>query len=140
MSAPQETVAETLCSALYQMPFSEFLGETDVTEKASGWYGHCMWFHLGEKPKDMRVTVYMPREGLPEVQVILEWYNFFTDGRRPLKGSQTLHVSATSYNTADLQDAAERTLLTILERFKEVLSETGVAGRISDLTEEVTDG
>lgn len=131
----QVEVAEALCSALYRMPFVEFLGEDDITltvpetERA-----HALWFHLGEKPKDMRVTVVRP-EKREEVQVKMEWRNYFADGRNPLKGEQTLRISTYAATQAMLQPATEQAVLKVLEVFRQVLSEEGVAGKISDLLE-----
>lgn len=142
----QVEVAEALCSALYQMPFVEFLGEKDLP-----WYNvlhgegeqpeqeaRHAWFHVGEKPKDMRVTVIRPSKA-ELVQVRIEWRNYFSDGRNPLKGEQRLTISTYAVTQADLGPATEQAILTVLERYREVLTEEGVAGKIADLVESAPD-
>lgn len=129
----QVEVAEAICSALYKMPFAEFLGETDLPEE-QGWGGRVMWFHVGEKPKDMRVTVFRPDEK-EEVQVIIEWRNHWADARNPLKGRQIIHISTYAATQAMLQEPTTSAVLRVLEVYRDVLAEEGVAGRISDLVE-----
>lgn len=126
----QLEASEAVCSALYQMPFTEFLGEQEHPLTGE----HVAWFHLGEKPKDMRVAVVMPHEK-EEVRVVIEWRNYFTDGRNPLKGEQTLTISTYSTDQAEVRAACEQAVLKVLEVFTDVLQEEGVAGQISDLVE-----
>jgi len=141
MSAQVE-VAEAICSALYQMPFVEFLGEKDLP-----WYNvlhgegeqpeqeaRHAWFHVGEKPKDMRVTVIRPSKA-ELVQVRIEWRNYFADGRQPLKGEQTLNISTYAATQAMLQQPTEAAVVRVLELYRDILTESGVAGRLSDLVE-----
>lgn len=129
MSLQVET-AEALCSAFYNMPFTQFLGET-ISEDTGEW---AAWFHFGEKPKDMRVVVVRPSDR--EVVVVkVVWRNYHADPRNPLRGEQLLVVNCDRAAQMDLHGATEDVALKVLELFKQVLSEEGVAGRISDLVE-----
>jgi len=123
----QVEAAEALCSALYQMPFAEFLGEDDVRDE------HHLWFHLGERPKDMRVTVIRP-EKKEEVRVLVEWRNYHADPRNPLKGSKTITISTYAATQAMLMAPTTDAISEVLSLFQQVLSETGVAGDIAALT------
>lgn len=131
----QVEVAEALCSAFYKMPFVELLGEKDMPyacpEEQEARYA---WFHFGEKPKDMRVTVIRPSKR-EAVMVKMEWRNYFSDGRQPLKGEQTLTITTYATSVQDCQQAAEQVVLKVLETYQQVLSEDGVAGKIADLVE-----
>lgn len=118
-------VAEAFCSALYMMPFAEFLGETDHED--GSW---SAWFHLGENPKDMRVTVHRPADR-EFVDLKVEWRNYWADARNPLKAEQTLAVSTYAATQDDLGPATQLAMTRVLEIFKDVLEETGVAGDIS---------
>lgn len=135
-------VAEAFCSALYSMPFVEFLGEQDGVPFAGlegpqpAWHG---WWHVGEKPKDMRVTVIRP-EKAEFVAVKVEWKNYFADARNPLRGEQTFTVDTYAMQKEDLQRATEAVTVKVLELYKQVLSEDGVAGKIADLVESGEDG
>lgn len=122
--------AEALCSALYRMPFAEFMGETDDPEDGT----HVAWFHLGEPPKNMRVSVRTPKER-ELVEVHVEWRNYATDGRKPLKCAQTLTVSTYAATQSDLHQPTTDAMLRVLAIYEDVLSEKGVAGKISDLQE-----
>lgn len=138
MSLQVET-AEALCSALYQMPFVEFMGEkdlpwTDPIGNGGNQEARYAWFHVGERPKDMRVTVIRP--SMTEmVMVLVEWRNYFTDGRNPLKGEQRLTISTYAGSQDDLGRATQDAILRVLEIYKDVLAEEGVAGKIADLVE-----
>ena len=131
----QVEVAESICSALYRMDFADFLGERDepyncpMPEES-----RCAYFHLGESPKDMRVTVIRPSKK-EAVYVKMEWRNYFADGRNPLKGEQTLTVTTYATSQDECFKAAEQVVLKILETYREVLSEEGVAGKIADLVQ-----
>lgn len=119
MSLQVET-AEALCSALYQMPWSEFLGEQDTPEG-----GRVAWFHIGEKPKDMRVAVIRSKPGQSEdVRVQIEWRNFALN--RP--GRLTVHILTYEATQTTLRRNTEAAVLKVLEIYKDVLEETGVAG------------
>ena len=135
----QVEVNEALCSAFYNMPFVEFLGEQDdvPVEDYEGRKdtARLAWFHVGERPKDMRVTVIRPTRK-EEVRVRAEWRNYFADGRNPLKGEQTFTISTYAASQAELEPATEQVVLKVLELFQQVLSEDGVAGAISDLVED----
>lgn len=123
----QVETAEALCSALYQLPYSEFLGEKDLPE------GRCAWFHIGEKPKDMRVTVVRPQRPAEEVVMRLEWRNYHTDPRNPLRGTQNLRITTRDATKAELEQATTDAIVRVLEVYRDVLAEEGVAGKIADL-------
>lgn len=120
---------EALCSALYRMPFAEFLGEKDIEDGRTG------WFHIGEKPKDMRVSITIP-DKRDEIAVIVSWLNHFSDARQPLLGQQSLKVSTYAAVQQQIEPAVEAVILRVLEIYQQVLAETGVAGKISELVED----
>lgn len=125
----QAECAEALCSAFYQMPFVEFLGEQ---EEEDFWVA---WFTVGERPKNMRVSIRRPRER-DVVEVMVEWRNYAADPRHPLKGEQTLTISTYAATPAMLGPATQDTVVKVLELYRQVLAEEGVAGKISELVEE----
>lgn len=125
MSVQVETF-EALCSAFYRMPFTDFLGEQDADE------GRIAWFHFGESPKDMRVSVRRPK-GRDEVLVLIEWRNYFADGRKPLRGELRLVISTYSVAQSQVQPATEEAVIRTLEVYRDVLAEEGVAGKIEGL-------
>lgn len=128
--------AEALCSALYQMPFSEFLGEADIREREE----HQHWFHLGEKPKDIRVTIARPLPADRDtVRILVEWRNYHADPRNPIKGEQTIQINTYGATQGDLNQPTTAAVLRILEIFKEVQEETGVAGEIAKLVPDSED-
>jgi len=123
---------EAVCSALYRMPFAEFLGEGDVGAH------HLHWFHLGERPKDIRVTVGLPLDKDDYfVTVKVEWRNHFVDPRNPLHGEQTLRINTRDATQADLGGPTTNAVLRVLEILNDVRGEIGVAGKISDLAPKV---
>ena len=139
----QVEVAEAICSALYQMPFAEFLGERDEkVNMPEEQMARHLYFHIGVRPKDMRVTVIRPEKS-EMVAVRVEWRNYFADPRNPLKCEQTIRISTYAASQAMLHGPTEEAVVRVLEIYKDVLSESGVAGRISDLVdapEETDDG
>lgn len=126
MSLQPETY-EAICSALYQMPFAEFLGEVDSEE------GRVGYFHIGEKPKDMRVGITMHKSG--DVRLLVEWRNYAADARNPLKGEKRMRLITDMVTESTLKIGTEKVITTILEIYSDVLHETGVAGMIADLVE-----
>lgn len=122
-SIHQET-AEAICSALFQTHF-EPLGETEG--------GRVSWFHRGERPKDVRVRVERsPFEA--EVKVVVEWRNFAAGAR--LKGEQTLHVPTGPLTPRSaIEQASSDAVVRVLEVYRDVISESGVAGPISQLVD-----
>jgi hypothetical protein len=120
----QVEVVEALCSALYQMPFSTFLGENDPNGERTA------WFVLGEKPKNVRVSVIRP-ENPATVLVRIEWHNL--TGDTILRGSQTLTISTYMADRAQAQGPVQDAVLRVLAVYKDVLEGTGVAGPIADL-------
>lgn len=132
MSLQVET-AEAIASALYKMPFVEFLGEDDRPDD-EGEMCRMMWFHVGERPKDMRVTILRP-ERKEEVRLLIEWRNYFADGRNPLKGERTVRISTYAATHAMLAQPTQAAVLRVLETYRDLLSEEGVAGQIDKLVE-----
>lgn len=124
----QVECAEALCSAFYQMPFAEFLGEQ---EEEDYWVA---WFTIGERPKNMRVSVRRPRKR-DVVEVLVEWRNYAADARNPLKGEQTLTISTYAATPAMLGPATQDAVVKVLELYRQVLAEEGVAGKIADLVD-----
>jgi hypothetical protein len=135
VSTAQDQAFEALCSALYMNPYSEFLGETDRV--VEGQKHHWAVFHLGEKPKDIRVTVVKPP--VEEVRVRIEWRNYAGDARNPLKGEQTLTVKTYAADQAELEQATTAAITSVLEVYLDVLNEEGVAGDIEKLAPPVED-
>lgn len=131
MSLQAET-AEALCSALYSLPFGEFLGEKDLPYGEDGQLARHAFFHIGEHPKDLRVTVIRP-DRAERVEVLIEWRNYFADGRSPLKGQQTIRISTYAATQAMLGGPTQDAIVRVLEIYKDVLAEEGVAGRLADL-------
>lgn len=119
-------VCEAICSAFYQMPFTEFLGEF---EEKGEWKA---WFHIGEKPKDMRVTITRHRDH-DDVKFVVEWLNFWADARNPLKCQQTLTISTAGAIMSDLHLPTQAAVERCLEIYRDVLTGEGVAGEISKL-------
>lgn len=117
---------EALCSALYNLPQSEFLGEKDLPE------GHTGWFHIGEKPKDMRVSVCRHRE-TQGVLLRIEWRNYHVDPRNPLRGSLSIRLATAEATREEIRQPVEDAVVRVLEVYRDVLAEEGVAGQISDL-------
>lgn len=118
---------EAVCAALYRLPFCEFLGEKDLPE------GHTGWFHVGERPKDMRVAVVRPREKPERVLLVVEWRNYHADPRNPLRGSLTISLTTEDATREDIAQPVEDSIVRVLEVYRDVLAEEGVAGSIADL-------
>lgn len=116
-----QEAAEAICSALYNTGF-EALGETEG--------GRVTWFHRGTHPKDVRVRV--ERSVLADfVYVVVEFRNLSNGAR--LKGEQKFEVYAGP--TADrfgIADATQKAVIGVLEVFRDVLAESGVAGPLAD--------
>lgn len=128
MSQLQTVTAEAICAAFYRMTFAEFMGET---EDENGWYG---WFHLGEKPKDMRIRVHRPA-AREVVEIRAEWRNYKTDARNPLTAEQTFTITTYAQSMEVVEPAVQQAITEVLHILDEVLREEGRAGRISDLIE-----
>jgi hypothetical protein len=126
----QVETQEAISSALYMMPFSELVAEVERDGE------HLIFFHIGEKPKDLRVTVARPIR-LEEVRVKVEWRNFWADARNPIKGEQTFTIRTYAQDAAELQKATTEAIANVLAIYQDVLLEEGVAGDISKTTPEV---
>jgi hypothetical protein len=122
----QVEAQEALCSAFYNMPFTEFLGEQETE------HDFLAWFTFGERPKNMRVCVIRPK-GKDEVRVKVEWRNYSADPRHPLKGEQNFTVSTYAATMAMLFGPVQAVAEKVLGIFHDVLSEEGVAGKIAEL-------
>lgn len=122
----QVEAQEALCSAFYNMPFTEFLGEQETDTE------FLAWFTFGERPKNMRVCVVRPK-AKDEVKVKVEWRNYATDGRNPLKGEQHFTVSTYAATLPMLYRPIQSIVEKVLHIFHDVLLEEGVAGKIADL-------
>ena len=132
----QEVVAEAICSALYNMDFVSFLGERDDVDTGN----LVSWFRVGDqnnvdKFTSVRVAVYRESEGI--VAVRAEWLNA-TDGDRsnPLLGSQTVRISTHAPSEADLQQPTTQAVVRVLELYRDVLDQDGVAGTLEALAPE----
>lgn len=120
----QDEAREAICSALYQMPFCENLGE-ERSILVDG--GRTIWWHLGESPADMRVGVSTHPTGTQEVVVSAEWY--LSD--RKTKGSQHIRIpTAMAQDKQDLLKPSEDAVIRVLEIFQDVLGGTGVASPV----------
>ncbi|MGH3499747.1 MAG: hypothetical protein ACRDQA_02420 [Nocardioidaceae bacterium] len=122
-------VSEALCSALYQITFSDFIGETEPQRGA-----RKAFFHVGTHPKDLRVTVI--RDDDPGVRVRVEWRNYAGDPRNPLKCEQTLTVAVTDMIRDKYYGPVEQAMLRVLAIYQDVVAETGVAGLLSEREDE----
>lgn len=122
--------AEAMVGAIYRLPQAEFLGETD--QPRDGKAEHCYYFHIGTAPKDMRAVVLYGDVEPNVVQLHLVWRNYSADARKPLLGSLDLRVSTLGSQSA-IADATTQAVVRVLEVYKDVLTETGVAGDISKL-------
>lgn len=106
--------AEAICGALHRYSF-EFLGESSD--------GASTWFHRGNRPKDVRIEVL--RSALaPMVLVNIEWRNLAEHARGRITAQCDVRGSK-----ADVFAATEKAVLRCLEIYRDVLDETGVAGR-----------
>lgn len=136
MSSLQEVAAEALASAIYNMPFSRFLGEADdPAEKAL--IRPVVWFNLSRDPdhkvsarddhKQVVVGIYQLEEGLIEVRVT--WLNL-SGGLTVLPGAQTFYLTTLTADEAMLRVSTEQIILRVLDIYTDVLEGTGVAGPI----------
>lgn len=118
--------AEAICAAIHQMPFAQFVGETQhpLTDELT------TYFVLGEKPRAMRVGIARER-ALDAIRVTLEWANTATSST--LRGSMDLTLPTYGLTRADLVNATGQIVVRVLEVFKQVLEGTGVAGKIEEL-------
>ena len=137
MPTMQEMAAEAVCSALYNMPFSRFLGERPDPDTGLD----VAWFRLSQDPgeevsarsdpKQVMVAVRKVEEGFVTVQV--SWLNLTRGHEHPLRGEQVLRISTMGHPQHDVQAATEQAVLKILDIFSDVLAEQGIAGPIQEL-------
>lgn len=119
----QDVVAEAICSAFYNMDFCEFMGERDDP----GGSGNLVtWFMLGKKPRQVRVAIYREKDGM--VEVVAEWLNFSADPTTPMKGQLKIAIATHVGSDADLRMPTQNAVVRVLEIYKDVLEEVGVAG------------
>lgn len=121
-------VYEAVCAALYYQPQMEFLGEQDREE------GLTWWGHLGSKPKDMRVRVCREND-TATVTIGLTWRNYSADARNPLIGGLTITIPTEATLRSYLEQPVEGAIVRVLEVYRDVLAEEGVAGPIEKLVE-----
>lgn len=125
--ARQVDTYEAVNSALWNMPWSEFLGETD-----SSLGERTAWWHFGDKPKNMRVRVIIGLDG-ETVRSVAEWNNYAADARNPLRGTQEFTITLTRATDAEIREGTRAVLEALLRLYKDVLEEVGVAGPIPKL-------
>lgn len=133
----QEVAAEAICSALYSMPFTRFLGE----RPGIGGEGDVAWFRLSEDPSAERINVrenpkvirVSVQQQQPDLVVVhAEWPNVSAGIDQLLMGGQTFRISCT-HGEDHIRQACEEVVVRVLEIFKDVLSGSGVAGPVAAL-------
>lgn len=143
MTDTYEMTYEALCSALYNLPFSRFLGERPDQDTGN----ETAWFRLTqdptvervnvrENPKIMRIAIRKEAEGI--ITVKAEWPNVHSG--QMLFGEKNFHIPTLDVAQHDLMEATTGVITTILEDFGDILSGTGVAGDIADLAPESAAG
>jgi hypothetical protein len=138
MPTMQEVAAEAICSALYNMPFTKFLGE-----RPDDFGSDVAYFRLSRDPevdvsarsdpKQVVVAVRKAEEGLVVVQVT--WLNLTRGLDHPLRGEKILRVGTIGAE-ADVRLATEAAVVAVLGVYSDVLAEQGVAGPIDQLAPE----
>lgn len=127
----QELASEALASALYNMPFSAFLGERPDDQG-----NDVIWFRLSRDPtknvsartdpKQVMIAIRKAEAGLVVVQVA--WLNLTGGGDTIIRGEKLFRVGTIAAAQADVQLATEKVILGILEIYSDVLGGIGVAG------------
>lgn len=132
----QEETYEALMGTFYRFTEvkADLLGETDDRDESGP--VRIGWWHIGESPRDIRVAIILPTMGKDEVRLRIEWKNYSADARNPLKGEQVLSISTYAADQHQLMAATEAAVLRVLEVYREVLLEEGVAGSIEALAPE----
>jgi len=123
----QTVTAEAICSALYNLPFSTFVGELPNKEK-----NEMAVFRLGEKPKSVLVQVIREPNGIVCVRSLYMNYS----GSEPLMGDLSIRLLTSGQTQAALNDPTTQAVVRVLEVYRDVLEETGVAGPIEELAPE----
>lgn len=141
MPTMQETGAEAVCSALYNMPFVKFLGERPDPAGS----GDVAWFRLsqnGDKdvparqdPKQVLVAVYQEDGGL--VTVAAHWLNL--SGGTVLKAGQVFRVPTENTPDQQVRLAIEQVVLRVLGIYQDVLQQEGVAGDVEEALKPYTE-
>lgn len=141
MTTVQEMTKEAICSALYSMPFTRFLGE--VEDVGTG--KDVAWFRLYVDPTvdkvnvrtDPRVLVVGVQEDLLDiVTVTVQWLNLSAGFDNPMRGQEYLRIPTGRLNEVALHSATEQVVTLILDMYKQVLAQTGIAGPIEELAPE----
>ena len=141
MARLQEVAHEAICSALYSMPFTRFLGERP--DPVDG--GEVAWFRLSRDPSVEKVNVRedpkivvvsVSQEPAEIVRVRAEWLNVSAGFDQRLRGSFNFRIPTSARDEAVIRKACEEVVVRVLEVFKEVLAGTGVAGPIDALAPE----
>lgn len=136
MTTMQELASEALCSALYNLPFSRFLGERPDEHDGRD----VAWFRLSRDPeveqsarsdpKQVMVAVRKVEAELVVVQV--SWLNISRGLDHPMRGEQVFRVG-TNGSQPDVMAATEQAVLAVLSIFDDVVTGRGVAGPIEQL-------
>lgn len=129
----QEVVSEAVCSALYTLEFSRFLGERD--DPGAG--GNLVtWFILGsEHYRQVRVSVRRENNDRHDVSVNVEWLNVSAGTDEPLVGRLAIVIS-TLDTEENLKAPTTQAVVRILEIYRDVLEQDGVAGPLENLAPE----
>lgn len=137
MSSPNgyaEVAKEAICSALYGLAWTRFLGERP--DIVTGW--DTAWFRLSrdptievsarQDPKQVMVSVTNDTEDT--VMVSIEWLNL--SGDTVIRGGQRIRIIADPDQPQATEHATEAAVLRVLEIFSDVLNGEGVAGPLEE--------
>jgi hypothetical protein len=137
----QEMTKEAIASALYSMDFTRFLGEQPDHVTAT----NVIWFRLSNTPEvehvDWKVDprfmmVSIQEDVIGLVTVECSCINVSAGTDSPLRVKVPFRIPTTDVPEHHLHDATEQVVLRVLELFKDVLAQTGIAGPIEDLAPE----
>ena len=138
MPTMQEMASEAVCSALYNLPFSKFLGERPDTDTGLD----VAWFRLSRDPDTnvsakadpKQVMVAVRREPVAgHVVVQVSWLNLTRGHAHPMRGEQRFRIATTGHPQHAVQEATAQAVLKVLEIYGDVLTESGVAGPLLDI-------
>lgn len=136
MNKIQEVAKEAICSALYNMPFSRFLGE----RPREGAESETAWFRLSpnpdsnDDPKQVMVAVECQTPGLVVLQVM--WMNTARGWDNRLLGGLFIRIGTVASDDYAVKQATEQAVLRVLEIYNDVLTQTGVAGPVEEAAPE----
>jgi hypothetical protein len=139
MTRLQEMTKEAICSALYGMEFTRFLGEQADPVVGSD----VAWFRLSPTPDREKVDwrqdphflmVRVQEDVMELVTVTCQCIN--VSGGEPLRAEVVLRIPTENVPEVQLHAATEQTVLRILDLYKQVLDQTGIAGPIEETAPE----